>query len=92
MATTRKTITLTRLQDQWVKSRIQAGDYTNDSEYIRDLIRRDLEQNERFRALKQAIQQGLDSGIGQRSTDEIWNEVETKIAKEQQKPSSQPKR
>lgn len=41
MATTRKTITLTEQQDQWIKARIEAGGFTNDSEYIRDLIRRD---------------------------------------------------
>ena len=41
MATTRKTITLTDQQDAWVKARIVSGDYTNDSEYFRDLIRHD---------------------------------------------------
>ena len=40
----RKTITLTAKQDAWVKSRIAGGNFTNDSEYIRDLIRRDQEQ------------------------------------------------
>ena len=63
MGTTRKTITLTDKQDQWIKSRIAAGEYTNDSEYIRDLVRRDQEQNAKFRALKAAIQDGLDSSI-----------------------------
>ena len=41
MGTTRKTITVTDQQDQWIKAQIEAGDFTNDSEYIRDLIRRD---------------------------------------------------
>ena len=40
MATVRKTITLTDKQDSWIKAQIDAGHYTNDSEYIRDLIRR----------------------------------------------------
>ena len=44
MATKRKTITLSEQQDSWVKARIESGDYTNDSEYFRDLIRRDQEQ------------------------------------------------
>ena len=35
--TTRKTITLTEQQDRWVKARIASGDYSNDSEYFRDL-------------------------------------------------------
>ena len=41
MSTVRKTITLTDQQDRWIKAQIIAGHYTNDSEYIRDLIRRD---------------------------------------------------
>jgi len=32
MGTTRKTITLTDKQDQWIKAQIAAGEYTNDSE------------------------------------------------------------
>ena len=51
--TIRKTITLTDKQDEWIKAQIAGGDYTNDSEYFRDLIRRDQEQNAKFRALKQ---------------------------------------
>ncbi len=76
MATTRKTITLTKQQDQWVKAQIACGDYTNDSEYFRDLVRRDQEQNTRFLALKRAIQEGLDSGVSKRSVAEIWEEAE----------------
>ena len=45
MATVRKTITLTDQQDGWFKSQIDAGYYTNDSEFIRDLIRRDQEHS-----------------------------------------------
>ena len=39
MATIRKTITLTEKQDEWIKGQIARGDFTNDSEYLRDLIR-----------------------------------------------------
>ena len=59
MATTRKTITLSDQQDAWVKGRVASGDYTNDSEYFRDLIRRDQEQNAKFQTLKAAIQMGI---------------------------------
>jgi antitoxin ParD1/3/4 len=45
MAAVRKTITLTDMQDSWIKAQIDAGHYTNDSEYIRDLIRREHERN-----------------------------------------------
>ncbi len=73
MATVRKTITLTDQQDEWIKSQISNGDYTNDSEYFRDLIRRD--QN-KFRVLQTAVEKGLASGVSNRTVDEIWAEAE----------------
>ncbi|MDP2223734.1 type II toxin-antitoxin system ParD family antitoxin [Nitrosomonas sp.] len=76
MATIRKTITLTDKQDQWIKAQIAAGGFTNDSEYIRDLVRRDQEQNAQYMALKQAIQEGLDSGVSNKTVGEIWEEAE----------------
>lgn len=76
MPTTRKTITLSEQQDAWVKSRIDSGDFTNDSEYFRDLIRRDQDQNAKFLALKRAIQDGLESGVSERTVGEIWDEAE----------------
>jgi antitoxin ParD1/3/4 len=76
MGTVRKTITVTDKQDEWVKGQIASGDYTNDSEYFRDLIRRDQEQDAKFRALKAAIREGLDSGVSDRTVAEIWAEAE----------------
>jgi len=73
MATIRKTITLTDKQDEWVKSQIANGDYTNESEYFRDLIRR---EQDKFRKLKAAVENGLASGVSNRTVDEIWAEAE----------------
>lgn len=79
MTTRRKTITLSEQQDAWVKMRIAAGDYTNDSEYFRDLIRRDQEQNPRFLALQAAIQEGVASGRTDLSVEQIMEGVETRL-------------
>ncbi|MXZ72054.1 MAG: type II toxin-antitoxin system ParD family antitoxin [Acidobacteria bacterium] len=76
MGTVRKTITLTDLQDQWIKARIAAGHYTNDSEYIRDLIRRDHERGTGIEALKAAVREGLDSGPTDKTVPTIMQEVE----------------
>ncbi len=76
MKTTRKTITLSEQQDAWVKARIDSGDYTNDSEYFRDMIRRDQQESSELLTLKKAIQEGLDSGISTRSVREIWQKAE----------------
>lgn len=58
----RKTITLTEQQDDWVKAQIESGHFGNDSEYIRDLIRRDQQAKERLSALRQALSDGELSG------------------------------
>ena len=57
-----KTITLTEQQDDWVKAQIESGRFGNDSEYIRDLIRKDQEAKERLVALRQALADGEASG------------------------------
>jgi antitoxin ParD1/3/4 len=62
MATVRKTITLTDQQDRWIKSQIDAGYYTNDSEFIRDLIRRDQERSAEIEAIRAALIDGENSG------------------------------
>lgn len=62
MSMRRKTITLTERQDDWVKGQIESGHFGNDSEYIRDLIRRDQQAKERLAMLRQALAEGESSG------------------------------
>jgi antitoxin ParD1/3/4 len=62
MATIRKTITLTDAQDGWIKSQIKAGGFTNDSEYIRDLIRREQERSTEVDLIRAALKEGEASG------------------------------
>ncbi len=61
-ATVRKTITVTTQQDGWIKAQIEAGHYTNDSEYIRDLIRREQERSFEVDAIRAALLDGEASG------------------------------
>lgn len=62
MGTVRKTITVTDTQDGWIKAQIEAGHYTNDSEYIRDLIRREQERSAEVEAIRSALIAGESSG------------------------------
>lgn len=62
MSMHRKTITLTEQQDNWVKGQIKSGHFGNDSEYIRDLIRRDQQAKEHLAILRQALVEGESSG------------------------------
>lgn len=80
MATVRKTITLSESQDAWIKSQIARGAFTNDSEYIRDLVKRDQSQQDRLATLRAAIAEGLDSGTSDQSLDDIWSAAEDRAA------------
>ncbi|UZO81340.1 type II toxin-antitoxin system ParD family antitoxin [Aquimarina sp. ERC-38] len=76
MRTIRKSITFTEKQDNWIKLRIQDGDFTNDSEYIRDLVRKDQEQNKKLFELKNAIDEGLQSGQSSLTIKDIIKKVD----------------
>ena len=76
MGNTRKTITLTDQQDQWIEARAAAGDFADDGEYVREPIRRD---QERYKTLEAAIQEGLDSGASDKTIPLIMEEVEARL-------------
>lgn len=79
MTTVRKTITLTNQQNDWVKARITSGDFTNDSEYFRDLIRRDQERNAAIAQLRIALLDGEQSGISERTPEDIRSEARERL-------------
>ncbi|MCR6659253.1 MAG: type II toxin-antitoxin system ParD family antitoxin [Asticcacaulis sp.] len=72
MATVRKTITITDQQDAWVKSQIESGHYTNDSEIIRDLIRREQERMAETERIRAALIEAENSGEPQRFDPEAF--------------------
>lgn len=81
MVAIRKSITFTKKQDNWIKFKIQKGDFTNDSEYIRDLVRKDQAQNTRILELKEAIEDGINSGVSEKKVSDIMNDVEILMKK-----------
>ena len=76
MDTIRKSITFTEKQDRWIKMKVENGDFTNDSEYIRDLVRKDQEETEELLELKRAIQDGLKSGVSPLKIKDIIAKVD----------------
>lgn len=82
MATVRKTVTFTEQQDKWIKAQIEAGEYTNDSEYLRNLVRQDQANNTKYLSLKSKIMEGLESSVSNKSLPEIMKEVETRMRKD----------
>lgn len=46
----------------WIEARLKDGSFSNTSDYVRHLIRRDQERARAIEALQQAIDDGLKSG------------------------------
>jgi antitoxin ParD1/3/4 len=57
-----------------VDQRVKSGDYGNTSEYLRELIRRDQEDQAKKR-LRKLIEDGLNSGLGRAVTTEFAKEL-----------------
>jgi len=79
MATVPKTITVTEKNEAWIKSRVKSGDYGNASEYIRDLIRRDQATQSQHAQLAVLLQEGLDSGLSERSALDILEDAKARL-------------
>lgn len=74
-------VSLPEQMKSWVEGKIDAGQYHNASEYIRDLIRKDQAETEKTLAFRAAIEIGRNSGVDDRSVDEIFVEAKTKAKK-----------
>lgn len=59
----------------WVEAQAQTGRYSNASDYVRHLIRRDQEQADRVVALRRYLDEAEASGIGSRGVKEIIAEA-----------------
>ena len=65
----------------WVEDKIDAGQYHNASEYVRDLIRKDQSETDKAIAFRAAIEMGRNSGLDSRSTDDIFSAAKAKAKK-----------
>lgn len=62
----------------WVEEQVKTGHYSNASDYVRDLIRRDQDYQDQREALVQALIAGEASGVSKRTLEEIWREVKAR--------------
>jgi len=79
MSTIAKKITVTQKNDAWITCRIQSGDYGTASEYISDLIRKDEREQSQQSKLAALLQEGLDSGISERSVLKILEDAKARL-------------
>lgn len=60
---------------QWVELQAKDGRYSNASDYVRDLIRRDQEQAAKIAQLQLRVNEGLASGAGERTMAQLATEA-----------------
>ena len=56
----------------WVEAQAKTGRYSNASDYVRDLIRRDQARTDKIAAMQRFVDDGLKSGVGSRSKNELF--------------------
>lgn len=59
----------------WVEEQARSGRYSNASDYVRDLIRRDQDRAAKIAAMQRLVTEGLESGVAPSSMDEILEEA-----------------
>jgi len=64
-------VSLPDTMKDWVEARARSGRYSNASDYVRDLIRRDQERAGAIAELQDLIDRGLESGVSLRTEDDI---------------------
>ena len=56
---------------EWVELQTQTGRYSNASDYVRDLIRRDQERKDKIAHMQALVDEALESGVSEKSMEEI---------------------
>ncbi len=83
----RKTISMPDEMGLWIDERIASGQYNNDSEYFRDLVRRDQVRQDAIDSLRQMLEDAEASGISSDQVPDIMKKVEERLRKNGQLPT-----
>ena len=74
-------ISLTDNLKNFVEERANSGLYAGASDYVRDLIRQDRERQEKLARMQELWTEGLESGISDKTVDEIFEEALERLRK-----------
>jgi len=64
-------VSLPGAMKDWVEAQAASGRYSNASDYVRDLIRRDQERADKIARMQVLVTEGLESGISTQTMDDI---------------------
>jgi len=68
-------VSLPEAMKKWVEQQSATGRYSNASDYIRDLIRRDQEKNTQIARLQALVTEGIESGAGSYSMSDLKDQA-----------------
>lgn len=74
-------VSLTPQLEEYIQSRIQAGDYATTSEFVREAVREKRERDYRLDELRALIMEGINSGPGapmEQTFAELYARLENK--------------
>jgi antitoxin ParD1/3/4 len=69
-------VSLPDAMKDWVEAQVKTGRYSNASDYVRDLIRRDQARTDKIAEMQRF--DGIRSGVGSRSADELFAAATTR--------------
>ncbi|MCG7996596.1 MAG: type II toxin-antitoxin system ParD family antitoxin [Candidatus Thiodiazotropha taylori] len=75
MPIVKRTYSITEKLDQYVKDRVGSGEYASDSEYLRELIRRDQDENKEIAYIRSKLIKAEQSGFTDKNKDQILAEI-----------------
>ena len=76
MGMVKKSISVTDQQAGSIKAQIETGNYGNESEVFRDLIRDRIRRDTEITDIRAALIDGEQSGVSNKTVDEIWEEAQ----------------
>lgn len=65
----------------WVEAQAKTGRYSNASDYVRDLIRRDQMRADKIAEMQRLVTEGLESGDSDQSMADLLKEARVQAAK-----------
>jgi len=73
-------ISLPEAMKAWVEKSARFGRYSNSSDYVRDLIRRDQDREAMIANMQEQVNEGINSGVGHHSMRELREIAQKRIA------------
>lgn len=83
----KQSVNFTAPNESWLNEKVAEKEYSSKTELVNDLIRKEREREDKYNALKAAIDLGLSSGISSKSAEDIRDEALERLRNNGQLPT-----